>query len=64
MIETLLSLAANNPLIALGLVVLVLAIIWTALRFVFRLAMRVFTTGCAIIVIIGLLFLLFRYFTS
>lgn len=63
MIETLLSLAANNPLIGIGLVVLVLAIIWIALRFILHFAMRIFTTGCAIIVIIGLLYLLFRYFT-
>ncbi len=63
MIETLLSLAVTNPLIGFGLVVLVLAIIWIALRFILRLAMRIFTTGCAIIIIIGLLYLLFRHFT-
>jgi hypothetical protein len=58
-----LFLGLNDQLIQIGLVILVLAIIWIALRFILRLATRIFTAGCVMIVIIGLLYLLLRQFT-
>lgn len=49
---------ALDPLIQVVLAVLILAIAWTALRFVLRLARRLFTCGCLAIFLLGGLYLL------
>lgn len=49
---------ALDPLIQVVLGVLLLAVAWTALRFVLRLARRLFTCGCLAIFLIGGLYLL------
>ena len=41
---------------------LVAVILWIILRFVLRLAIRIFMTGCAFIAVIGLLYVILRYF--
>jgi hypothetical protein len=38
----------------IAVLVIVLALIWLALRFILRLARRVFACGCAVILLIGL----------
>jgi hypothetical protein len=58
---SILALQANNEqIIRIVVIVVILAIVWIALRFVLRLATRIFTIGCAIIVLLGLLLLAFR----
>ncbi len=47
-----------SPLIQVLLVLLLFALAWTALRFVLRLARRLFTCGCLAIFVIGGLYLL------
>lgn len=42
----------------------ILAVVWIVLRFVLKLAAKVFSCGCGVIVVIGLLVFLFRYFTK
>jgi hypothetical protein len=49
---------ALAPLIQVLLVVLLFVLAWTALRFVLRLARRLFTCGCLAIFVIGGLYLL------
>jgi hypothetical protein len=44
-------------------VIVILVVAWLILRFVLRLAQRVFAMGCFLIVVLGAALLLFRYFT-
>jgi hypothetical protein len=58
---TILALQANNEqIVSIVVVVVILAIAWIALRFVLLLATRIFTIGCGVIVLLGLLLLAFR----
>ena len=49
----------NYIYLLLGLVVL-----WVILRFVLRLAWKVFSLGCSLILALGLLLILIRYLTG
>lgn len=51
----------NNSLIQIVLLILVLVVAWVLLRFVLRLASRIFTLGCLVIVIIGVALFFLRY---
>lgn len=42
--------------------VVILGALWIGLRFIFRFTMRIFSFGCAIIVMLGICYLLFRVF--
>jgi len=42
--------------------ILAIGIGWIALRFLLRLAGRIFATGCFVIVLLGLFLLAFQYF--
>lgn len=44
------------------LFVAVLLLAWVALRFLLRLAVRIFTYGCAVILLIGIVLLLLTHF--
>jgi hypothetical protein len=46
------------------LLILILVIAWVVLRFVLRLAMRIFTLGCGLIVILAVILLALRYFNG
>lgn len=52
----------SSPLFEAGLLVLALLVAWTLVRYVLRLAMRVFSLGCSLIVLLGLLYLALHYF--
>ncbi len=39
---------------------LALAVLWILIRFVFRLAMRVMLTGCAVLLVVGAVILVLR----
>ena len=56
------SLLPSDPLVQIIALLVILVIAWTALRFFLRLATRLFTTGCAIILVIGAILILLRYF--
>ncbi|MEW6716621.1 MAG: hypothetical protein AB1345_03830 [Chloroflexota bacterium] len=58
-----LALAAptTEQTIQIILIVLGLALAWTLIRFLLRLALKIFACGCAGILAIGLLLFLFRY---
>ena len=51
-----------NQFMPIIVTVIVLALAWVALRFVFKLASRIFSIGCSIIVLIGIILLLLRIF--
>lgn len=51
----------NDSLIQIVLLILALVVAWVLLRFVLRLAARIFTLGCIAIVIIGLALFFLRY---
>ena len=53
-----------NQILQIVWLIIILAIVWTILRFVFKLAAKVFSCGCGVIVVIGLLVFLFRIFTN
>jgi hypothetical protein len=48
-------------LIKIGLFVIVLAAAWAVLKFIFKLAWRVFLFGCGAILVLGLGLLLLRF---
>lgn len=62
MVNSILALQTSDPLVQIVVLVVILVITWTALRFILRLATRLFTTGCAIIVVIAAILLFLRYF--
>lgn len=43
----------NNPLMQVLVFILALAVGWLLIRFIFKLAMRVFVIGCAVILLLG-----------
>ena len=52
----------DNFIVQALILVLILGALWIGLRFLFRFTMRIFSFGCAIIVILGICFFLFRWF--
>ncbi|HVN54784.1 MAG TPA: hypothetical protein VMT46_10675 [Anaerolineaceae bacterium] len=44
--------------------IVVLAVIWIAIRFIFRLATRILFTGCGLILLLGLAIVVFRMLGS
>lgn len=42
-----------EPIFQLLLAILLVAVIWTVVRSIFKVALRVFTCGCAVIVLLG-----------
>ncbi|MEW5873433.1 MAG: hypothetical protein AB1894_29500 [Chloroflexota bacterium] len=53
---------APGTLLRILALVIVLALIWLVLRFVLRLAWRIFSCGCGVIVLVGLGLLAISYF--
>ena len=49
-----------HNVIQIGMVILGLAIVWIVIRFVLRLAWRILFTGCALILVLGLVLFLIR----
>jgi accessory gene regulator protein AgrB len=60
--NTLLTLFPSGQWTQILLLLLVLAVAWILLRFVLRLAVRVFSIGCGLIVLLGLVLLAYNYF--
>ncbi len=50
----------SDQLIQVAILILVLAGVWFAARLVLRLTIRIFTTGCFVILAVGLCILAFR----
>jgi hypothetical protein len=50
----------NNEILRIILLIGVLLLIWAILRFVLRLAMRAFSLGCVVILLLGVGLILFR----
>lgn len=50
----------DDPIIQVGLLILGLSLAWLVLRFVLRLAMRVFSLGCTMILFVGVILFLMR----
>ena len=57
----LLALQASDQLVQIAVFIIILVIIWFALRFVLNLARRIFMLGCGIIVLLGVMLLILRY---
>jgi hypothetical protein len=53
-----------NQILQIVWLIVILSIVWIVLRFVLKLAAKVFSCGCGAILLIGLLVFLFRYFTN
>jgi len=51
----------NDPLIQILLLILALGVGWLLIRFIFKLAKRVFMIGCAAIVIVGVILFFLGY---
>ena len=47
-----------SPLIEIFLLILALVIAWIILRFLLRLTMRIFSCGCTLIILLGVLLLI------
>jgi len=54
----------TSSLLQIVYVVIILALVWLALRFVFKLAAKVFTCGCSIILALGALLVLWQWLGS
>jgi hypothetical protein len=59
----LLALQASDQLIQIAVLIFILLVVWIALRFVMRLAQRIFALGCVIIVLIAVVLLILRFFS-
>ena len=63
-IQVLLASPSVDSLARIAALVIILAFVWLALRFILRLARRVFTCGCAVILLIGLGFFALAFLRS
>jgi len=54
-------LPSMDSMINIFLVLLILVVIWILFRFILRLTVKVFSCGCILIVLIGVIFFLFNY---
>jgi hypothetical protein len=59
---TLQELSSTDPLVRIAVIVILLIVAWSLLRFVLGLAKRVFTLGCGLILLLGLALFLWRFF--
>jgi hypothetical protein len=50
-----------NQLTNIVLYIVILVVVWLALRFVLRIAHRIFVFGCGAILVLGLLLILMRF---
>lgn len=48
----------------IGIYVLILAVVWIAMRFIFNIARKVFLFGCGSILVLGVVLILMRVFTE
>ncbi len=62
--NVLLTLPTLDQLTGVVVFVLALLVVWILVRIFFRIAMRIFTLGCALILVIALLLFVMRYFGS
>ncbi|MGD8456218.1 MAG: hypothetical protein PVF83_07545 [Anaerolineales bacterium] len=53
-----------DPLLQVLLVILAVAVGWILLRFIFKIAMRIFMIGCVAIFVIGAILLILNYVSS
>jgi hypothetical protein len=53
----------SNQLTQIGIYMLILVLIWLAMRFLLRIAQRIFIFGCGAILVLGLLLVLMKYLT-
>lgn len=54
----------TNAIMQIVYILIILAVIWLVLRFVLKLAQKVFACGCSIIIAIGVLFFLWQMLGS
>jgi hypothetical protein len=52
----------TNQIMQIVYLIVILAVAWIVLRFVLKLASRVFACGCGVILAIGILVYVLRYF--
>jgi threonine dehydrogenase-like Zn-dependent dehydrogenase len=60
--DAILKIPWHDPLVQVAALVLVLAVIWMAVRMFVRIAIHVLLTGCGIILFLGLVLVIFRVF--
>jgi hypothetical protein len=53
----------SNELTQIGIYTLILVLIWLAMRFLLRIAKRIFIFGCGAILVLGLLLILMKFLT-
>lgn len=58
------ALPGGDQLTQIGLFLLALVVIWIILRFVLRLAMRIFTLGCLLILGLGAALFILRFLAA
>lgn len=56
------SVSNGNDWTQIAIVILVLLLAWSVLRFFLKLAFKVFATGCFLILVLGLIFMAVRLF--
>ena len=63
MISSLFQSGANgNSWIQIAIIIIVLLLVWGVLRFILRLAFKVFATGCFFILVLGFILWAIRFF--
>ena len=60
--DVILNIPWHDPLVQAAALLLVLAVLWTALRFFVRIALHLLAMGCGLILLLGLLLVIFRVF--
>ena len=56
------SVSNGNGWIQIAIVIFILLLAWSILRFFLKLAFKVFATGCFLILVLGLIFMAVRLF--
>ena len=62
--DTILPALPGNQVVQIVLFVAALIVIWIVLRFVLRLATRIFSIGCGLLLALGVLLLILKYLGS
>jgi len=60
--DAILNIPWHDPLVLAATLLLVVAVLWTVVRFFVRIALHLFAMGCGFILLLGLLLIIFRVF--
>lgn len=60
--DAILNIPWQNPLVLAAALLLIVAGLWTVVRFFVHIALHLFAMGCGLILLLGLLFVIIRIF--